>query len=58
MDEMMALMDEYVKSFGKTFPSFQLMGLGEDGVIAIIRECLETGKTPYELGYLRKDVFY
>lgn len=58
VDLMMEWMEKYREQFGITFPSYQFMGLGEDGVIEIIKECLDAGKTPYDLGYLERDIEY
>lgn len=49
-------MQEYAEMFGDGFPTIQLArGRSDQEVIAIIDECIYSGKDVYELGYLSND---
>lgn len=49
-------LDLYFIKFNDNFPTVPLMaGRDENGVIKIIRECVDKEKDVYELGYLSLD---
>lgn len=51
-DKLMALILEYLDMFGEGFPTYQICRTRTDEEsVKIVRECLETGKDAYELGY-------
>lgn len=47
---------KYLERFGEGFPTYQLArGRSDEEVIGMIKECLNAGKSVYDLGYLDED---
>lgn len=51
--ELMDYLDQYFGKFGEGFPMIPLAwGRTDDEVIKIIRRCINSNKTAYDLGYV------
>lgn len=58
-EKLYKMLDKYEEMFGDGFPTIPLMwGRTENEVIAVINECLTSGKDVYQLGYVNEDDVY
>lgn len=55
MDELRIKLDEYEKTFGESFPTYNFTHLSFEEIGKIVDECLEKEKDVYALGYIEED---
>lgn len=55
MLELFPKLNEYEKTFGESFPTYNFMHFSPEEIGKIVDECLEKEKDVYALGYIEED---
>lgn len=55
MSDLELKMNEYEKTFGESFPSFNFTDRSPEDIVKIIDRCMDEEKDVYELGYISED---